>query len=1217
MNKRDRAVPGAPGLRRGYRRGNRRGALAAGSALLLAGLVMSTAPAGQQRWSGTAGGGRSASVPVTTLDDTSGQAAAKALSFLSEDELARRQAKLSGERVELASERTETSTTYVNPDGTLTTESYAGPVRVKDENGSWQDIDTELSDEGPALEPEAAAADITVSDGGDKRLASVAEGSASLALGWEDTLPTPKVTGDTAAYDLGEGQTLTVTALKEGFSQNVVLDEAPDGDLTYRIPVTLRGLTLSEADSGHLLLRNTAGDLVAEAPAPMMWDSSKDAVSGESQHLASVDTDIETAADGTQTLVLHPDADYFAQDLTYPVTVDPTSTLAVTTDTWVATNYTDSQISSTELKSGTYNGGDTVARSYLKFDVSDFVGTHITDTNLALYSYWSSSCTGGTGTAVRRITESWSSSDITWSTKPAGTTTGQVINTAAKGYSSACPAGTMNFDIDDIVQAWANGTANYGLMIRGLDETDSYTWRRFRSANYVSGDGSTEPHLTVTYNSYPKTPGSLTLAPSTTSGSEKVVTSLTPVFSAKVGDVDSGAKVRVQYAVEPDPDYADTTYTLTQSSGYVSSGKSTALTVPSSTPLKDGTHLRIRARAYDGTDYSTAWTSWQTFTVDTGALDIPDVPTDLQTGATETTTPLLTAMVTTLDRDALTAEYVLYDSSSAVVGENPLGVAAVDAGERAALQVPETLTDGATYSWKARACNGAVCSSYSPKQSFTVDVTSDDGGSDGTDPEAAVTTVPSAVTDLTVTAGAESALITWNGDFSSDESNVTTYGVTATTNSGVKAATATTTGNSAVITGLTDNTPYTFTVAGTNTYGTGASVTSAAATPKAVTGGKQVYFDAVQQYLESGQNLLTGDSVNAATASSDATYGSGFEDALTEEQDSFLEERAVLADEGFDNYASTVELADPIAFSNSDGTISVRATTHITYTTVADIDTEDADATDSSENSTDVYTFTTGSIPELISHVDATGSEQTVQESADALTEFSESLTTDDSALPADVPAAMSVDSNGALVDGDTTSTATQASTDATQISGSNISYTGEVAWAKKHVNDDEDTYWYGNDCTNFVSRSLYSGGGMAKKYGSYANRKKVDYWWHRSAASSPQTMFLRQTQSTSWSNALGFANFAYNYAVYDWHTTKSQVQVGDVVFYNWNIKGDDKPNGWSGISHASVVTKIGANHKIYISQHSPGHTKALTAQRTGKYKNMTVWIAKIYPNWY
>ncbi|MFI9615764.1 DNRLRE domain-containing protein [Streptomyces sp. NPDC052023] len=131
----------------------------------------------------------------------------------------------------------------------------------------------------------------------------------------------------------------------------------------------------------------------------MMWDSSVDERSGESKHIAPVDTEIETAADGSQTLVLRPDAGYFAQDLTYPVTVDPTSTLAVTTDTWVATNYPDSQISSPELKSGTYNGGATVARSFLKFDLSAHGGVNVIDTNLALYSDWSSSCTEGTGTA--------------------------------------------------------------------------------------------------------------------------------------------------------------------------------------------------------------------------------------------------------------------------------------------------------------------------------------------------------------------------------------------------------------------------------------------------------------------------------------------------------------------------------------------------------------------------------------------------------------------------------------------------------------------------------------------------------------------------------------------------------------------------------------------------------------------------------------------------
>ncbi|WP_344395529.1 DNRLRE domain-containing protein, partial [Streptomyces vastus] len=333
-------------------------------------------------------------------------------------------ARLQDRKIEVTSERTETSTTYALPSGELQTSTYAGPVRQQ-VDGSWRDIDTTLSDSGSVLEPEVAAADIQVSDGGDTALASVAKGDKSFGMGWESKLPAPSVKGDTASYDLGGDQTLTVTALAQGFSQNVLLDTAPEEAPEYRIPLDLKGIELSVADSGHLLLKDSDGKLVAEAPAPMMWDSSKGDASGESEHQAKVATKVETAADGGQTLVLTPDADYFTQDLTYPVTVDPTSTLAVTTDTWVATNYTDSQVSSTELKSGTYDAGTTKARSYLKFDVSAFKGKHITDTNLALYSYYSSTCqTTGAGTQVRRITSSWSSSDITWSAQPSTTTTG-------------------------------------------------------------------------------------------------------------------------------------------------------------------------------------------------------------------------------------------------------------------------------------------------------------------------------------------------------------------------------------------------------------------------------------------------------------------------------------------------------------------------------------------------------------------------------------------------------------------------------------------------------------------------------------------------------------------------------------------------------------------------------------------------------------------------
>ncbi|MEU4089562.1 DNRLRE domain-containing protein [Streptomyces aureus] len=537
-------------------------------------------------------------------------------------------ARLQDRRIEVLSERTSKSTTYALPSGALQTESYGGPIRVK-QDGHWKDIDTSLSDTGDALEPNAAAADIAVSDGGDTQLASVAKGKESFGLGWQDKLPTPSVKDGTASYNLGDGQKLSVTALAQGFSENIKLSQQLDDSTpTYRIPLNLDGLKLSQADSGHLLLKNADGDLVAEAPAPMMWDDSKDPASGESAHQQRVDTKIETSEDGAQTLVLSPDKDFLAT-ATYPVTIDPTSTLAVTTDTWVQNpDYPDSQVSSPELKSGTYDAGTDVARSYLKFDVSPFTGKHIIDTNLALYSYYSSTCaTTGAGTQVRRITSDWSSSTVTWAAQPTTTTTGAVTNTAALGFSSSCPAGTMNFDLDTIVQAWADGSANYGLQVRGASETDSTTWRRFRSANYISGDDTVEPHLTVTYNSYP-TSASAAISPSAVNAynGSRYVTSLTPTLSAKVTDPD-GSATKAQFEITPNPASADTTYTYTATTSSVASGSTATLTIPAASAFPAGVHLRYRVRAYDGTDYGT-WSGYTNFTLNTAKPVAPTIVCD-------------------------------------------------------------------------------------------------------------------------------------------------------------------------------------------------------------------------------------------------------------------------------------------------------------------------------------------------------------------------------------------------------------------------------------------------------------------------------------------------------------------------------------------------------------------------------------------------------------
>ncbi|MFE9929614.1 hypothetical protein [Streptomyces sp. NPDC005533] len=74
-------------------------------------------------------------------------AAAKSGAVTEELNLARARAaaRTAGHRVEAVSERSETSTTWVNPNGTLTTEVAAGPIRFYDQQAhAWRAVDVTL-----------------------------------------------------------------------------------------------------------------------------------------------------------------------------------------------------------------------------------------------------------------------------------------------------------------------------------------------------------------------------------------------------------------------------------------------------------------------------------------------------------------------------------------------------------------------------------------------------------------------------------------------------------------------------------------------------------------------------------------------------------------------------------------------------------------------------------------------------------------------------------------------------------------------------------------------------------------------------------------------------------------------------------------------------------------------------------------------------------------
>ncbi|MDL5206568.1 DNRLRE domain-containing protein [Streptomyces sp. ALI-76-A] len=249
-------------------------------------------------------------------------------------------------------------------------------------------------------------------------------------------------------------------------------------------------------------------------------------------------------------------------------------------------------------------GQSSKARSYVKFDVAKYAGKHVLSASLRLHSYWSSTCgTDGSGVEVRRITENWDPSAVTWGDQPATATTGAVISKDAYGYSSACPANFMRWNVTGIAQAWAGGEANYGPQVRAVNEQDSKSWRRIRSANYVDGaQGPTEPAPSITYNTKPEAASPVSPVADT------VTADTTPTLQAKATDAD-GNTVRLSFEVW---NAAGTTKVASGTSAYVASG-----TVGSWTPsaLATGSY-KWRATSYDGADWHGTWSSWRTLTVD-------------------------------------------------------------------------------------------------------------------------------------------------------------------------------------------------------------------------------------------------------------------------------------------------------------------------------------------------------------------------------------------------------------------------------------------------------------------------------------------------------------------------------------------------------------------------------------------------------------------------
>ncbi|MFK4191364.1 DNRLRE domain-containing protein [Streptomyces sp. NPDC033754] len=540
-------------------------------------------------------------------------------------------ARLQNRRIEVTGERTEATTSWANPDGSMSLESYTGPVRFKDDNGTWRNVDPSFV-EAPGGGVHAAAHPLDLKLAGESSAADVARIEASggepgekttpampllsldsgegheMTLSWRGALPDPTVHGTEARYPgVTTGTDMVIESTRTGFEQFLELKDRTAVDANGSVTMTLqaKGLTVkANADRSVSFTDPGTGKNVGVLPAPVMWDATVDRNSGEHERKADVGLKVTQNGD-TVDLTLTPDAAFLADPATkFPVTVDPAVNIGASFDTFVQQGYATDQSAATELKLGN-NGSGQVARSFLAFPMSKITGKVIKSASLNLYNFHSWSCSA-------RSWEVWDTSSAStgsrWTAQP-NWNNKWATSTVTKGYSSSCADGWATTDITSLAAAWAgNGNGTNTLGIRATDESDEFAWKKFNSGNASSGT----PYLSVTYNTRPG--AAAPLSPLTGTATNDT----TPTLSAKATDAD-GNTVRLTFEV-----WASAGAAALQSgtSVYVASGA--AATWTPGTALAPGSY-KWRAAVYDGQDWNGTWSAWQTFTVDTTKPGAPFV----------------------------------------------------------------------------------------------------------------------------------------------------------------------------------------------------------------------------------------------------------------------------------------------------------------------------------------------------------------------------------------------------------------------------------------------------------------------------------------------------------------------------------------------------------------------------------------------------------------
>ncbi|MEO6083321.1 MAG: LamG-like jellyroll fold domain-containing protein [Umezawaea sp.] len=495
-------------------------------------------------------------------------------------------AKDCGQRVEVASLRSEAAQTFAKPTGGFVTEESMEPRWSHRPDGSWAEIDTGLAIAADGtVAPKATVVPVVFSGGGTGPLATLRSTDSAgqeLSVSWPGgALPTPVLSGDSATYPgVLPGVDLKVTATALGFTEVLVVKDRQAAKNPALAEVELglvtKGLRTEPTTTGGLVARDVKGAAVFTSPAPLMWDSA-DTIAAAGKGLAarsagSTDKPRREARKATMavkveagTLSVTPDRTMVEDPATvYPIYIDPSWSGGLRNNNWtnVLSKFPEStfnQSTSALSDSATWGSAGSgkvcdyytsggvctstpyVVRSLFQMDISGIRGQNVKKASFLITQKHAWTCGPKSDAKLWRVQNKANGEDFsntTWNLTNDSNKFSWNESVTAPGNHRAdasfgCDGtGTVEFDVTGMAQnAAASGAWSLSVGLRAADEGNVGQWKRFDASS---------ARLAVDYNNPPTMPDWLQVDGNNCGkgANRPVVPTDTPTLSARPWDPD-------------------------------------------------------------------------------------------------------------------------------------------------------------------------------------------------------------------------------------------------------------------------------------------------------------------------------------------------------------------------------------------------------------------------------------------------------------------------------------------------------------------------------------------------------------------------------------------------------------------------------------------------------------------------------------------------------